>query len=190
MVDAQGNQDVRVQVGVHVGMEVGPELVILGDIGLDQGVPGPEAVVLGLAHEGLGDGGDGRLPLDGPIRINVGHLGVPEPQDIDGPVAVVDVAGNLSPDHLEAVPVKREGQAAEPGQVGDEVAGRVVGRAEHIVQGVAVDQKLHNDILFLVQVELSEWMHFSPPRAGDGYVHYIINSCSGQGVVRQKCFLR
>ena len=58
MINAQGDQDIRPQVGIHMGMQVSPELVFPGNIALDDGPLDIELIVLGLTHQGLGYGRD------------------------------------------------------------------------------------------------------------------------------------
>ena len=166
--DPQGDQDIRVQVGVHVGVEVRSELIVPGNVGLDQGLPGPQTVVLGLAHQGLGDGRDGGLALYGPVGIDVGHLGVPQPEDVDGTVGVVDIAGDSAPDHLEAVFVEFQRKRAEAGQVGDEVSRGVVGSAQPVGKIVSFHEQVHNDVFFLIKIKLAEGLHRQSPLPGPG----------------------
>ena len=158
-MDAQRDQDVRIQVGVHVRVQVGPEFIFPGDIGLDQRLPGAQPVLPGLAHQRLGDGGNGGLALARPVRIDVGDLGVAKPQGIDGPVGSVDIAGHLSPDDLEPVFVEAQGQTAQTGQIGDQVAGLVVGRPQHIGQRLPLHMQIYDDILFFIQIKMSEIRH-------------------------------
>ena len=163
MVDPQGNQNIRIQVGVHMRMQVRAELIIPGDISLDQGLPGAQAVFFGLAHQGLGDGRYGSLAFNGPVRINICHLGVPQPEYIDRPVTVIYIAGDLPLYDLETILIEADLQAAQAGQIGDQVAGRVVRGAEHIGKILSFLIDINDDVLFLVQIEMSEYCHAMSP---------------------------
>ena len=59
--DAQGDQQLRRQIAVHVGVQIRAEFALAADIGLDQGLLHAQAIVLGLAHQGFGDGRNRRL---------------------------------------------------------------------------------------------------------------------------------
>ena len=119
MVYAQGNQDIGIQIGVHVGVKVSAELVISGNIGLDQRLPCAKIIALGLAHKGLRDGRDGGFAFNSTVGINICNFCVSKPQNIDCPVAVVDIAGNLSAHDFKPGVVKADGKTAEAGKVGD-----------------------------------------------------------------------
>ena len=163
MMNAQSNQNVRIQVGVHMRMQVRAELIIPGDIGLDQGLPGTQAVFFGLAHQGLGDGRYGGLAFNGPIRINICHLGIPQPEYIDRPVTVVYIAGDLPLYDLETIFIEADFQTAQTGQVGDQVAGRVVRGAQYIGKILPFLIDIYYDVFFLVQIEMSEYCHAMSP---------------------------
>ena len=119
MVNTKGNQDIRIQIGVHVGVKVSAKLVISGNVGLDQRLPCAQIIALGLAHKGLGDSRDGGFALDGSVGVYICNFCVSKPQNIDSPVFVVDIAGNLPAHDFESVSVKAEGETAETGKVGD-----------------------------------------------------------------------
>ena len=51
MVHAESNQQIRVEIRAHVGVQVGAEFVLAADIRLDEGFLHVEAVILRLAHE-------------------------------------------------------------------------------------------------------------------------------------------
>ena len=159
MVDAEGDEDVRIEVGVHVGVEVRPELAVTQDVGLYESLANVLPIVLGLAHQGLSDGRDVRLPLDAAVWIDVGDLRVEQAEDINHVVIAIDVAGQRAADYLEAVVVSLELQVAQGGEVGDEVARPVVGRPEYVAQLVPLAEELDDEVLLLVEVEMSECLH-------------------------------
>ena len=163
MMDAQSNQNIRVQVGVHMCMQVRAELIIPGDIGLDQGLPGAQAVFFGLAHQGLGNGGYGGLTFNGPVRIDVGYLGIPQPEYINRPVTVVYIAGDLPLYDLKTVLIEADLQTAKTGQVGDQVAGRVIRGTQYIGKILPFLININDDVFFLVQIEMSEYCHAMSP---------------------------
>ena len=157
--DAQGDQRVRRQVAVHVGMQVGMELALRADIRLDDCFLLPGAVVLGLAHQGLGDRGNGSLYLHPTVRVDVGHLGIAQAEDIHPPVFPVEIAGNFPADHQQPLLPGLCFQPAQPGQVGDQVAGMVVRGADHMEQAVPLHIEVHHNILLPVQEKLLEPDH-------------------------------
>ena len=126
-----------------MGMEIRAELVLGPDIGLDDGPLLIEAIVLGLTHERLGNRGNLRLDLHAPVRINIGHFRIPEPEYIELPVIAVDIAGHDPPDDQKAVFSRRERQPAERRQVPDQISGPMVRCGEH---------KAHSSPLLSVQV--------------------------------------
>ena len=159
VVDAQGDQDVGIQIRVHVGVEVCAEFIVPWNICLDQCVPGTQVIIFGLAHQGLGDGRNGGLPLYGSVGINIGDFGVAQPQDIDSPVGVVDIAGNLSPYYFETVLVEADRETAEVCQVGDQIARRVVGGAQHIGKRTALHEEVDDDVFFFIKIKMTESTH-------------------------------
>ena len=159
MVYAQCDQDIRVQIGIHVSMKICTEFIIPGNIGLDQSLPGAKSIVLGLAHQSLGDRRNRRLPFNSSVGIYIGYLGVTQTQDIDGPIGIVDITGNLSTHHFETVSVKTDGKTAETRKVGDQIACRMVGRTQNVGQCIAFHIEVDNDVLFLIQIEMSEICH-------------------------------
>ena len=157
--NAQGNQRVRRQVAVHMRMQVRAELALAADIGFHDRLGHAQLVFPCLAHQGLGNGGNRSLQLHPSVREDVGDLRVSQPQDVHLPVVPVVVTGNLVPDHLQAMVILCGFQAAEPGQVGDQVAGMVVRRPDGIKQAVSLHAEVDRNILFLIQVELLKKDH-------------------------------
>ena len=157
--NAQGNQCVRRQVAVHVRMQVRMELAFTADIGFHNRLGYTQLVVPGLAHQGFGDGWNRSLHLHPAVRENIGNLRVPQPQDIHFPVVPVIVAGNLIPDHLQAPVVLFRLQVAQPGQVGDQVAGMVIRRPDGIKQAVSLHAEVDRNILFFIEIELLKKDH-------------------------------
>ena len=92
----------------------------------------------------------------GSVGVYICNFCVSKPQNINGPVPVVDVAGNLPTHNFEPISVKAEGKTAEAGEVGDEVSRRVVGGAQHIREGLPLHIEIYDDILFFIQIEMSE----------------------------------
>ena len=159
MEDTERDQQIRVEVRVHMGVQVGAELVLAADIGLDERLFDVKAVVLRLAHERFGDRGDVRLALDRAVGKDVGYLGVGKPQDVDLAVAFVDVARHFSADDLQTVVTPAQRQTADPSEVRDQVALRVVRRAHKIAHTAVGQLQLNDDILFLVEIEFAEIRH-------------------------------
>ena len=157
--DAQGDERVRGQVGIHVGMQIRAEFRLLQHVGLDDGPLGVQLVVLGLGHERLGNSGDRRLHLHPPIRIDIGDLGIAQPEDVKLSVVLVYVGGHLAPDDLQPVPVQGQGQAAELCQLGDQIARLMVRRSDGVVQDASAPVQIHNDVLLLIQIKPSERRH-------------------------------
>ena len=107
MNDPQGNQHIRGQIAVHMGVKIRPEFTVAPDIGFYDGLFNPEPVVLGLAHQGFGDCRDGGFPLYGSVGINIGHFRVAESENIHHPVVSVQVRGHFSPYYQQAVFILR-----------------------------------------------------------------------------------
>ena len=89
-----------------MGVQVTPELALAQDVSLHDGLAEVLTVVLGLAHEGLRDGGYGCLPLDPAVWVDVCDLRVEQTEDIDHAILTVDVAGERAPDYLEAALIR------------------------------------------------------------------------------------
>ena len=124
------------RVSVHVGLQIAPELDLPADVGLEDGLRLVVAIVLGLAHQGLGDGRDRGLPLNSAVRPDVGDLRVPEPKNVDLPVLPVDVGGHLAPDHLQSLLIHRQGKVTDGCEVPDQVPGVVIRRLQLIEESV------------------------------------------------------
>ena len=105
-MDAQGDEYVCRQIGIHMGMQVTVELVFIQDIGLDDGLFEGQFIVLGLAHQGLGDGRNGSFQLYRTVRPDIGGLGIVQTEDVDPAVVGVDIAGNGSPDYFQAMVIQ------------------------------------------------------------------------------------
>ena len=174
--DAQRDQQIRVEVRVHVGVQVGAEFRLAADVGLDQRLARVEAVVLRLAHERFRDGGDVRLALDRAVGVDVRDLGIGEPQDIDLAVALVDVAGHFSLDDFQPVLPHAQRQAAEMREVRDQIALRVIRRAQRVAQALRRHVERDDDVLFLVEIKLPKRRHKTPPSVTPWIcIHYITN---------------
>ena len=139
-------------------MQIGTQLQLLLDIGLDQGFPEGISVVLGLAHEGLGDGGDQRIDLHRSVGIDVGQFQTIDPQDIHPLTIAFDIAGNVPGDHSAAIPAHR-GPAGNPGQIVDQIVGLVICGIDGVGKLFLLHIQLHHDILFLIQVNCSKAGH-------------------------------
>ena len=158
VLDGQGDEDIRTEIGVAVGMEVCGEFHFLPDIGLDQCLPEGKLVVLGLAHEGFCDGGDHGIDLNLAVRVDVRQLGSVQPENIDPLTVALDVAGNPARDDGSAIP---EGGLL-PGdsrQIVDQIVRLMVDGMDGIRQHRTVHAQSHHDILFLVQIEFSKVAH-------------------------------
>ena len=157
--DPERDQDVRVEVRIHVGVQVRAELALPEDVGLHHRLLEIKPVILGLAHEGLRDRGDRGLALDRPVRVDVGDLGVPEPENENLPILRRHIAGQGPADDLHPVLIEAEREPAHLREVGDQIPGAVVGGFQHIVHGLPLHKELHDDILFLVEIQTSEVFH-------------------------------
>ena len=141
-------------------MEVRAEFALSADIRLDQRLADVQPVVLGLAHEGLGNGRHRGLALDGAVRIDVGHLCVPHAEDVHRPVGAVHIAGDAALDDLEALNIPGDGQSADAGQIRDEVPRPVVRRPQDVAKLLPLPKELHYDVLLIVESKLPEFLHF------------------------------
>ena len=191
--DGQRDQQIRRKDAVHVGVQVGAELAVAGNVGLDDGLADAQAVVLRLAHQRLGDGRHRGLQLHPAVWPDVGHLRVPQAKYVQPSVVAVVVAGHLAPDHLQAVFVLAGLKPAQPRQVGDQVARMVVGRANHVQQPLALHVQLHDDVLFPVQIEALEKDHAAPPlsptaRSVSNRSHFttFLPQCPSTDVIRRE----
>ena len=160
MCDAERDQDVRRQVAVHMRVQVAAEFVLTADIGLEDGFLHAVAVVFGLAHQRLGDGGNGRLALDPPIGKNIGDLCSAEAQDPHIPVVAIDVRRDLAADHLQALVVDGERQLADGCEIPDQVAGMMI-RCLHLIEEtvIVVAVQIDDHIFFIIQIKPAEAFH-------------------------------
>ena len=135
MTDPQRDQKIRVQVRVHMRVQIRSELVLASYISLHDRALLIQPVVLGLAHQSLGNRRNMRLGLDPPVRINIGDLGVPQPENIDQLVIPVYVAGHHSLYYQKSVLPFRQRQVAQCGQIADQISRAMVGRGEDEMHG-------------------------------------------------------
>ena len=164
MGNAQGNQHIRCKVCIHVGVQVRSELAGAQDIRLDHGLGKVEVVVLGLAHQGLGNGRNACLAFHPSIGKDVCHLGIPETEDIDFAVVAVNIAGNHTLDDLHPVMVIGKREITDMCKVRDQVSCLMVRRPENIGKlSFLVHVQINDDILLLVQVEPSGICHVPSP---------------------------
>ena len=134
-------------------MEIRAELAVAADICFDDRLFRAEAVILGLAHQGLGDGRDGGFQLDPAVRPDIGDLRIGQAEDIHPFVIPVEIAGDLIPDDLQPVFIQAGLQTAQPREVGDQVACMMVRRMDHIKQAFSLQVQIHDQILLPVQIE-------------------------------------
>ena len=168
MHDDQRDQDIRRLIAVNMGVQVCAELGFAADVGLNNCFFDTQAVVLGLAHQGLGDGRHGGLHLDPAVREDVRHLRIAQPENVHQAVVPVVVAGNLAPDHQQSLVAGFRFQAAQPGQVPDQVAGMMVRRTDLMEQAVFLHVEVDHDVLLPVQKELLKKDHFSTSESQQG----------------------
>ena len=159
MADAERNQHVRLEIAVHVRVQVGAEFAVIEEIGLHDRLRHAEAVIPRLAHQHLRDRGNRGLHLHAAVREDVRDLRVAHAEDIKPPVLPVHIAGNLAADDLESGFIEGERQLAELRQIRDQVAAVVVRRAQAVAKTLALHRELHHDVLFLVQIKLTESLH-------------------------------
>ena len=181
MIDAERDQNVRREVAVHVRVQIGAELELARNIGLENGLCHREAVVRRLAHQRLRDGRDRGLHFHAPVRVDVRDLRVAEPENEHLLVISVDIARHLAADtkrltrrravgfvlcrgrgsrkHMVPVRVMAERETAELREVPDQIAGLVVWRDELIVEMVKVLIEIDDNILFAVEKKACEICH-------------------------------
>ena len=161
MVDAQCDEQVRRQIGIHVGVQIGFKLALLENVGFHYRAPEIQRVIFRLAHQCLGNGGDKGLALNPAVGVDVGHLGIEQAEDIELTVLAGDIAGKRAADDAQSALVLGQRKAAQPSQIGDKVAGRVIGRAQHVRHdiGILVQVELNDHVLFLVDEKLTEICH-------------------------------
>ena len=159
VADAERDQHVRFQICAHVRVEVGAEFAVFEDVGLDDGLRLAQTVAARLAHEHLGDGRNGGLELHGAVGKDVRDFRVSHAEDPESPVLAVDVAGDRAADDLQPVLVLAQRQGTQRRKIRDEISRAVVRRAQQTAQRLTVTEQLHHDILFFVQIELSEPLH-------------------------------
>ena len=141
-----------------MGMQVCGKFHFLPDIGLHQGFPEGELIILGLAHEGLGDGGDHGIDLDLAVRVDVRQLGAVEPEDIDPLTVALDVAGDPTFNDPPSLP-ERGLLAGDGGQIVDEVVRLMVNGMDRVGQHGLIHPKGHHNVLFLVEIQFSKIAH-------------------------------
>ena len=161
MADPKRDQDIRVKVRVHVRVQIRAELVLAADVRLHDRALLIKTIVLGLAHQCLGNSRDMRLRLHPPVRVNVGHFRVPQPENIDQPVIAVDVTRHCTADDQKSALSLRKRQPAERRQVPDQVSGPVVGRGQHEVHGAPafLPVQVHDHIFLFIQVKTLKPLH-------------------------------
>ncbi len=137
-------------------MQICMELAFAADISLDQGLFYAQAVVLGLAHQGLGDGRDGGLELNAPVSEDVGDLCSAQTQDIHPAVPSVKITGNLVPDDQQAVFILRRLKTKELCEVANQVSRVVVRRPHDIVHPLPVHIEIDDNVFLAIQIKLLE----------------------------------
>ena len=95
-------------------MQVRAQLQFLQHIGFDQGLAEGVLVVGGLAHEGLGNGGDQGVDLDLAVGIDICQLQTVQPQNVHPLTVTFDVAGDFTGNDGSASLLHR-GTAGHPG---------------------------------------------------------------------------
>ena len=149
--DAQGDQQLRRQVAVHVGVQIRMEFALAADIGLDKRLLHAQTVILGLAHQGFGDGGNRRLELHIPVGENVGDLRAAQAQNVHAAVAPIIVAGYLAPDDKQAVLVRRRLKPEELREISDQVPRVVVRCAHDIPHPFPLHVEVDDNVLLPIQ---------------------------------------
>ena len=165
MKNAERDQHIRIEIGVHMRVQIRAKLAFAADVGFDERFFGVQTVVLCLAHQGFGDGGNVRLALDRAVGIDIRHLGVRQPQHIDRAVALVDIARHLAGDDFQPVLTGAQRQSAEVRKIRDQIALGMIGRAQHIGHALLRQAQLNDDVLFLIQIKRSEQSHSIPPHS-------------------------
>ena len=159
MTDAQRHEDIRIQVRIHMRMQIRPELMLPPDVGLHESFAKIQMIVLCLTHERLGNRRHIGLSLDLSVRIDIRHLRIIQTEDINFPVVPVYIAGNLAANDFETALVKADRQIAERGKVRDQIPGLMIGRPENVGELSVLAVELHNNIFLLIQIELTEFLH-------------------------------
>ena len=161
---AKCNQKLGWKISVHVCMQIGMELALAADIGLNQGLFYTQPVVLGLTHQCFGYGRNGRLEFNASVRENVCNLCPAEAQNIHTTVCTVKIAGNFSTDHEQTALILCRCEIEETGQIPDQVSCAVVGRTHDVMHPLTFHIEVNNNILFPVQIKLlKEYDGNTPP---------------------------
>ena len=158
MLDGQGDENIGAEVGIAVGVQIRGQLDLLRHIGLDQCLPKGVTVVLGLAHEGLGDGRNHGVDLDLAVGVDIGQLGAVEPQNIHPLSVTLDVTRNCAGDHGFTV-LQGGGLTADGRQIIDQIMAAVMVGKNGVGQRLTLHIQPHHDILFLIQKKLTEISH-------------------------------
>ena len=161
MADPKRDQDIRVKVRVHMCMQVRAELVLAADICLDDRALFVKSVVFSLTHQCLGNSRDVSLCLHPPVRVNIGHLRVPQSEDIDQPVIAVDITRHCPAYDQKSALSLRKRKPAKRRQVPDQISGPVVGCGEHKVHGAPafLPIQVYDHIFLFIQVKTLKPFH-------------------------------
>ena len=151
---AKCNQKLGRKISVHMSMQISVKLAFASDISLDQGLFDTKAIVLGLAHQGFGDGRDGSLEFNASVGEDVRHFCPAQAQDIHPAIVSVKIARNISPDHEQTGFLLRCPAIEEFGQVPDQIPRMVVRRPHNVVHTLAFHIEVDNDILLPIQIKL------------------------------------
>ena len=103
MIDAEGDQNIRGEISVHMRVKIAVKLEISGNIGLEDRLGHIELIVLRLTHQCLGNRRNRSLHFHVSVRINIRHLGAAKAKNIHFLIIRIDIAGNLPPDNEIAV---------------------------------------------------------------------------------------
>ena len=95
MPDPERDQNIRMQICIHMRVQICPEFALPADVGLHKCLSDVKPVILGLAHQRLCDRRDHGLLLDPPVRIDVCHLCISQTKHIDQSSLTVKIAWNL-----------------------------------------------------------------------------------------------
>ena len=155
----QCNQNIRLKIGAHMCVQIRMEFAVVKNIGFNNRLCDAEAVILRLAHQGFGNGGDRGFHLHTSVGKNIGDLCVSHPENIQPAVCAVNITGNHSPDYLQALFIISQRKITEFCKIGNQVPAVMVRRPQHIVKSIALQKEINDDILFLIQIKLTKQSH-------------------------------
>ena len=156
MCDSEGDEDIGLEIAVHVCMKVAAEFVVAQNVGLENCLIRVPAIVLRLTHQSFGDGRNGRFALDPSVGINIRDFCIRKTEDVDLAVFCIDVAGHFAARDRHAVFIRAQRKIAEAREVADEIARVMVRGLQFIEQAVAVTVEIDDHVFFIVEKQAAK----------------------------------